>query len=169
MSLYNENARTVINAFLWEELKEADILSEEQYRLDDFTSEVIPIIPAQQLPEFNNLIGDKPYIIYDYEVEGYGDSWWICEEILTYTIVGNKTSTVVEIMELMVDLFRRVDDSGQDVQRFNPKTDKIKFYSVSLSSASSPVPFETEGGRVAGSVEISYKYSRILDSNGRFA
>jgi hypothetical protein len=69
----------------------------------------------------------------------------------------------------MIDLFRRVDESGKDVQKFNPKDDKVIFYTVSLESVSGPAPIELEGGRVAGIVEISYKYSRYLDPSGRFS
>ena len=102
MADYKKNARAVINSFLWDELKNSEILDEDQYRPDNFTKSVIPIIPSQEVPEFNNLMPDLPYIVYDYEVEGYGDKWWICEEILTYTIISNKVSEVVEIMEFMV-------------------------------------------------------------------
>ena len=165
---YKINARSILNSFLWEELKDSGILIEDQYRPDNFTKSVIPIIPSQEVPEFNNLMPELPYIIYDYEVEGYGDKWWICEERMLYTIIANQVSQVAEIIELMIDLFRRVDESGQDVQKFNPKDDKVIFYTVSLENASGPAPVELEGGRVAGIVEISYKYSRYLDSSGRF-
>ena len=165
---YKINARSILNSFLWEELKDSGILIEDQYRPDNFTKSVIPIIPSQEVPEFNNLMPELPYIIYDYEVEGYGDKWWICEERMLYTIIANQVSQVAEIIELMIDLFRRVDESGQDVQKFNPKDDKVIFYTVSLENASGPASVELEGGRVAGIVEISYKYSRYLDSSGRF-
>ncbi len=169
MADYTLNARTVINSFLWDQLKEYEIFEEDQYRIDDFTKEVVPIIPTQQVPEFNNLIGDKPYIIYDYEVHGYDDNWWICEESMLFTIVATKISKISEIIEFMIDLFRRFDDSGKDVQIFNPSSDKIIFYSINLQDASSPAPFDMEGGRMAASVEISYKYSRVLSPSGRFA
>ena len=69
----------------------------------------------------------------------------------------------------MINLFRRLDDSGKDIQAYNPQDDKIKFYSIGLSSASAPAPFDQEGGRMSGSVEIFYKYARILEDTGRFS
>jgi hypothetical protein len=168
MADYKQNARSIINSFLWEELKNSGILEEDQYRPDNFTKSVIPIIPSQEIPEFNNLMPELPYIIYDYEVEGYDDKWWICEESILYTVIANQVSEVVEIIELMIDLFRRIDESGKDLQAFNPKDNIIRFYTVSLTNVSGPAPIELEGGRVAGTVEISYKYSRYLDSSGRF-
>lgn len=168
MADYTKNARSIINAFLWDELKQSGILEETQYRPDNFAKSLIPIIPSQEVPEFNNLIPDLPYIIYDYEVEGYGDQWWICEEIMTYTIIANKVAQVVEIMEFMVDLFRRIDQSGKDLQKFNPSDNVVAFYTTELQNASGPGPIESEGGKVAGTVEISYKYARYLNSSGRF-
>jgi hypothetical protein len=159
MADYTKNARTVINGFLWESLKEDNILSADDYRPDGFTKALVPIVPLQEIPEFNNLLTDKTYITYDYEVEGYGDQWWICEERMLYTIISTNISKISEVTEFMIDLFRRLDDSGKD----------IKFYSIGLSSASAPAPFDQEGGRMSGSVEIFYKYSRIVDGAGRFS
>jgi hypothetical protein len=166
---YKQNARFVINSFLWEELQNTGILNSNDYRPDGSTKTLIPIIPSQELPEFNNLIPNKTYIVYDYQIEGYSDDWFICEESIIYSIVSTSYSKISEITELMIDLFRRVDLSGKDVQIFNPKEQLIKFYSVSLNSASSPTPFESEGSTMLGEVEISYKYSRILGDNGRFS
>lgn len=168
MANYKKNARSVINSFLWNELKEKGIMNASDYRPDNSTSLLVPIIPSQQVPEFNNLINDKTYIIYDYEVEGYSDDWWICHETMLYTIVSTEYSKIIEIMELMIDLFRRIDTTGMEVQEFNPDSDIVKFYSVSLESASSPIPFDNEGGRTSGMVQISYKYSRIVGADGRF-
>jgi len=168
MTIYKENARSIINSFLWEEIKESGVLDENDYRPDNFTKTLIPIIPAQEIPEFNNLLPDQTYIIYDYEINDYMDKWWICEEYMTYSIVGTKFGKVMEIIELMVDLFRRKDLSGKDLQSFNTNQDKIKFYSACLDSVTSPTPSEFEGGRIIGVVQITYKYSREVNSNGRF-
>ena len=116
----------------------------------------------------NNLIGDLPYIIYDYQIDSYGDEWWICEETVIYTIVSNSVSKIFEISEFMIDLFRRKDLSGKDLQIFNTEKSLIKFYSICLESVSSPEPYESEGGRMSASEEISYKYSSYFGDRGRF-
>jgi hypothetical protein len=168
MTIYRENARSIINSFLWDEIKTSEILDENDYRPDNFTKTLIPIVPAQEVPEFNNLLPEKTYIVYDYEINDYMDKWWICEEYMTYSIVGTKFGKVMELMELMVDLFRRKDLSGKDLQSFNTNPSKIKFYSACLDSVSSPSPAESEGGRIVGIVQITYKYSREVGSDGRF-
>jgi hypothetical protein len=166
MTDYTKNARTIINKFLWDEITNAEVLDPEDYRPDGFTKSIIPIIPAQQTPEMNNLLEDLPYIIYDYQVDSYGDEWWICEETILYTIVATSVSKISEISEFMIDLFRRKDLSGKDLQVFNTEHNLIKFYSICLESVSSPEPFDSEGGRMSGQVEITYKYSRFVESNG---
>lgn len=169
MADYKKNARSIVNSFLWNNLVNSEILLEDQYRPDGFTKSIVPIIPSQEVPELNNLLPEKEFIVYDYDVEGYGDQWWICEETMTYTIVGSKISKVVEISEFMVDLFRRVDVSGQDLQSFNTESQILTFYSVELNSVSGPTPVDMEGGRTAIMIEISYKYSRVVGDNGRFS
>lgn len=168
MTKYQETARSILNSFLWNELQQANILDNSDYRPDDFAKEIVPIIPAQEIPEFNNLIPDQTYIIYDYEINDYMDQWWVCEESMMYSIVGTKFSKVSEIIELMVDLFRRKDLSGKDLQTYNTNPTKIKFYSICLDSVSSPSPAETEGGRIIATVQITYKYSREVNSSGRY-
>lgn len=168
MADYKKNARSVINSYLWNELKSNNILLETDYRPDGFTNTLVPIIPSQQVPEFNNLISDKPYLVYDYEVDGYSDDWWICYEHMLYRIIATEYSKIVEITEFMIDLFRRIDITGSEIQKYNPDKDIVKFYSVSIDAASSQTPFETEGGRTYATVEISYKYSRVVGDEGRF-
>jgi hypothetical protein len=51
---------------------------------------------------------------------------------------------------------------------FNKDLEDFKFYSISLDSINSPKPMETEGGRLGGSIQICYKYSRAVDKDGRF-
>lgn len=168
MTDYDDNARSIINSFLWDELKSNLILNENDYRPDGFTNTITPIIPVQQLPEINNLLPGKPFILYDYEIMNYGEMWWICEEKILYTVVSTSISEISKISEFIVDLFRRKDLSGKDIQSFNTKSNILKFYAACLESVSSPEPFETEGGKLAGTVEISYKYSRDVNSQGRF-
>lgn len=169
MADYTKTSISIINSFLWSELINNNILSENDYRPDGFTSTIVPIIPTQEVPEINNLIPEATFIVYDFEVEGYSDDWWICEETAMYTIVSPNYSKIIEIIQFMVDLFRRVDITGQEVQEYNTSQSILKFYTVSINNSSSPTPFESEGGRMSATVEISYKYSRILGDQGRFS
>lgn len=166
---YSKSASFEIRSFLWEKLKEYNLLDENDYIADGFTNPLIPIIPSQQVPEFNNLIGDKPYIVYDIAVENYEpDAWWVCQESMLFSIVSTDYLKIFSITNAMIDLFRRMDDSAKDLNIFLGVDDTFKFYNLTVNMASAPSPFEEEGGRQIGQIEIMYRYSRNLDSGGRF-
>ena len=166
---YSDTAFSRVRLFVWDKLKEVGLLDPNDYIADGFIEPLVPIIPVQQVPEFNNLVGNKTYLIYDYDVKPYDeDSWWICEETIVFTVVSNDFNAIISITQFLVDLFRRMDDSATDVNTYNGSTSIFKFFNFILNSASSPSPFEEEGGRQMADIDISYKYSRVLDSNGRF-
>lgn len=165
---YTITAFGKIRSFLWDNLKSSGVLNSNDYIADGFIQPLVPIIPIQQVPEFNNLIGNKPYIIYDYDINYVDEMWWICEEKVVFSIVSTDFDKIVQITQFMVDLFRRMDESAGDLNDVEPSTTKFKFFTIMLSGASSPSPSDEEGGRLMGEVQITYKYSRFLDENGRF-
>ncbi|NDB84182.1 MAG: hypothetical protein EB127_15920, partial [Alphaproteobacteria bacterium] len=88
MADYSSIAVHDLNAYIWEQLKANNILLESDYYADGFAQALMPIIPAQQVPEFNNLLPGKPYIIYDNEVLPIEEQWWITHEVVHMMIVG---------------------------------------------------------------------------------
>ena len=166
---YTKLAISEIRNYLWTKLKEYNLLDPNDYIADGFDIPLVPIIPSQQVPEFNNLIGDKPYIVYDFSVEDYGDDqWWICQESALFSIVSTDYLLISAITNAMVDIFRRMDESARDLNTSIGASNLFKFHTFKLNMASAPAPFTEEGGRQIGQIEIMYKYSRNLDSNGRF-
>lgn len=165
---YNDTAQGRIRTFLWDELKANNILDENDYIADGFDIPLIPIIPVQQIPEFNNLIGDKPYLVYTFDNVSYSDTmWWVCHERLAFSIISADYGKIIQIMQFMTDLFRRLDESATDIN--NAQADsKFKFFMFAVVSMTSPEPFEQEGGRQMAMIELDFKYSRELDSKGRF-
>ena len=168
MTNYLKNARSVINNFLWDGIKENNILDEDDYRPDGFTKSIIPIIPTQEIPEFNNLLSGKTYIVYDFEISGYDEDWWMCYETITYSIISEDYSKMIELFEFMIDLFRRKDISGKELQISSNETDYFKFFSTCIDRVSSPDPYDFESGMAVATIEISYKYSRIIGDEGRY-
>lgn len=167
MTNYADSAISKIRDFLWSNLVNDEILNPNDYIADGFLKPIVPIIPTQQVPELNNLIGNQTYIVYDFDISSYSDQWWICEETALFSIISNDFSKIIEIINYMVDLFRRLDDVGKEINAALPNGTKFKFYYVSLDSATSPSPYMEEGGRQIGQVGIRYEYSRLL-TNGRF-
>lgn len=166
---YTLTAFSQIRNYTWEKLQDAKILDSNNYIADGFIEPLVPIIPVQQVPEFNNLVGNSAYLIYDYDTSSYSDEWWVCEETIKFNVVSNEFSKIIQISQFLIDLFRRMDSSAVDLNTWQGSNAKFKFFSFTLLGASSPSPSDEEGGRVMSEIQISYKYSRVLDSDGRFS
>ena len=166
---YTKTAISEIRTYLWDLLKDYNLLDPNDYIADGFDTPLIPIIPSQQVPEFNNLVGDKPYIVYDFSIENYEpDQWWICQESALFSIVSRDYTKIVAITNAMVDIFRRMDESARDLNTVITASNLFRFYNFTVNMASAPAPFMEEGGRQIGQIEIMYKYSRNTNSGGRF-
>lgn len=165
---YKDSAVNRLRTYLWAIMQEDGILNKDDYIADGFDQPLVPIIPVQEIPEFNNLVGDKTYIVYSFETEEYGDDWWICRDNITFSIISRDYSKSIEIINYLIDVFRRMDESARDINNYLTDAIKFKFFSTYINSVQSPAPTEEEGGRMISEVSVAVKYSRYLDSNGRF-
>lgn len=168
MATYDEFPFSPIRTLLWNELKDTGVLDENDYWSESFKQHLNPIIPSQQVPEFQNLLPGNPYIVYDVETIGYDSEFWICSEIATLNVVGNSYIKVYTILELIKDLFRRFDVSAHDINSSSPNS-LYRFLKTSIDSIYSPEYGEDEGGLVSGIIRIQYEYVREIDSStGRY-
>lgn len=166
---YNALASKDIRTFLWDLLKNAEILDEKDYYVDGFCDDaLIPIIPSQQVPEFNNLLPGKTYIYYDYEVLPSTEQWWITDEIMTLNIVGFDYDQINKIFNYITEIFRRYDMSALWTNHYYDEANWFKFHYIRIESIQSPVPFQSEGGPIIGEIQLNYCYSRVTDYNGMF-
>lgn len=165
---YNSLAIYEINSFLWEKLQTANLFDKNEYYVGEFADFVIPIIPAQQIPEFNNLIPGKSYIVYDYETKPTLEHWWITEEVITYSVLSQSYDQINKILNFMSDTLRRYDDSAKDINNFVTASSNFNYHYLYLDRLLSPEPFQTEGGFMLGQADICIQYTRKLDQSGRF-
>jgi len=166
---YTRVASYDVRYFLWQELQNAGLLSSNDYYADGFTQPLVPIIPAQQVPEFNNLLPSKPYIIYDVMQKGFGSTWWISEETMTFEITSVNPNQIQTIINFIIDLFRRYDKSAGDVNLELTAGSPYRFLWFNLESADPVQAFQNEGGFMTGMLTIHYAYTRETDSNtGRY-
>ena len=168
MTDYNKTAIGEIRDFLWKNLKQDGILKESDYIADGFTRSLVPIIPTQQVPEFNNLMSGKTYIVYDFNIYSYGEDYWICEENASFMIVSSDYGKIVQIINYMVDLFRRMDDAAKDLNIEYMGNTPFKYHLFYIDGVEGPQPTEEEGGNMIGTVDVTFKYSREIGPNGRF-
>jgi len=162
------DAMLEIRKFLWAELLEAKIFDEDDYYSDNIGSAIVPIIPVQQSPEMNQFLSGKKHIIYDKIGLSYEDNWLICCEQILFTVYSTDVSEIHEIRNFMTDLFRRMDDSAKDVNRFESLNNKFKFYSIFIADISPTEPSEELKGFLSTDIILEAKYSRITDQTGRF-
>jgi len=169
MPNYKLDAMFELRKFLWEKLKAANIFNPNDYYSDNLDETIIPILPIQQAPEMNQFLSGKKHIVYDKIGLSYENNWLICCEQILFTIYSTEVIDIVEIRNFMTDQYRRMDDSARDVNYWDKLSNKFKFHSIFIADISPTAPSEELQGFFAADVILEVKYSRITDSNGRFA
>jgi hypothetical protein len=168
MTDYNDLAVFAIRKYIWQKLQDAGILNANDYYVDSLGTYLVPIIPSQQVPEFNNLLPGKTYIVYDFEVKRIPIQWWMTEELLTLAAFSQNYDVLNKIGNLFNDLFRRYDESATDVNTYIASNTNFIFHHILIDSIFSPEPFKNEGDYQAAQTMITYSYSRKTDGYGRF-
>ena len=166
---YKLDALIELRKYLWQELTTIGIFDEADYYSDNLMSTIIPLIPIQQQAELSQFLSGKKHIVYDKISAGYDTNWLICNEQFLFTIYSTDVSEINEIRNFMTDLFRRMDESAQDINRWADLSDKFKFHSIYLSDISATTPSEELQGFLSTDVVLEVKFSRITDGLGRFA
>jgi len=165
---YKLDAMLELRKFLWSSLKTAGIFDDEDYYSDNLNESIVPIIPVQQAAEMNQFLSGKKHIVYDKIGMSYEDNWAVCCEQMLFTIYSTEISDINEIRNFMTDQFRRMDDSARDVNQFATLSNKFRFHSIFIADISPTEPSEEIQGFFSADVILEVKYSRILDSEGRF-
>ncbi len=172
---YSLSAAKIIIDYLWANLKSTNILSQDDYQLDlinqvDLPNDgLVPIIMSQQDMINYDALDGKTHIVYDWVSDGYEENWLICRDSMMFTIYSKYPTKILEIQNLILDLFRRMDDSARDLNNTLSNTSPFIFYSFSLADMLSPEPQREKSGWFAAQAVIRYKYGRqISSSTGRF-
>lgn len=165
---YKIDAMFELRKFLWTQLKLTGLFDQDDYYSDNLGSEIIPIIPVQQLPEMDQFLNGKKHIIYDKIGLSYEENWLICCEKVLFTIYSTDITEIYEIRNLMTDLFRRMDESAKDVNSLKT-TNKLIFHNVMIVETTPIEPSLELQGFLSTDVILEVKYSRVTDRLGRFA
>lgn len=168
MTVYSDIASSQIRKYVWGQIQQAGLLDIQNYYADGFDDPLIPIIPSQQIPEFNNLLPGKTYMIYDYEVKTVPVQWWMTEESMSISVISQNYEKINELTNFMHDLFRRYDESAKNINDYFNNSSSFIFHHTMIESIFSPEPFSTEGDYQIGTIAFAYNYSRKTESSGRF-
>jgi hypothetical protein len=164
---YSIDAMYEIRRHLWEELTLSKLIKPSDYYIENTGNEIIPIIPVQQQPDLNQFLSGKTHIVYDKIGMSYEDNWMICCEKLLFTIYSTDVSEINSIRNLMIDVFRRMDDSARDLN-LSRNTDKLIFHNTMVVETTPTEPSMELQGFLATDVILEVKYSRTTDRLGRF-
>lgn len=167
MTDYSIDAMYEIRRHLWEELTVNHILKSSDYYLENIASEIIPILPVQQQAEMDQFLSGKTHIVYDKISTSYEENWMICTEKMIFTIYSVDFDQINTIRNLMIDVFRRMDDSAKDLNA-SKNTDKIIFHSTYVAEITPTEPSEELQGFLSSDVVIEVKFSRTTGRLGRF-
>jgi hypothetical protein len=165
---YNYDVMLDLRKHLWSQLKSNSLFEASDYYSDNLGEELIPIIPVQQQAEMNQFLSGKKHIVYDKIGMSYEDNWVICCEQILFTIYSTDISEINQIRNLMMDLYRRMDESARDANLYSGISQKFKFYSIFVADISPTAPSEELAGFLSTDVVLEVKYARHVDSNGRF-
>ena len=168
MADYTSLAVHDLRSYIWEKLKADEILSESDYYADGYTEPLVPIIPSQQIPEFNNLLPGKLYMTYDNEVLPIDEQWWVTHEMINLMVVSPDHDKINTVTNYLLDLLKRYDDSAGEIRRSNILSNNFIFHYTAINRIKSPAPMKQEGGLRVGQISILYCYSRKNNSEGRF-
>jgi hypothetical protein len=167
MTNYGIDAMYEIRKHLWQELLANNIIDQNAYYSDNLGESIIPIIPVQQAPEMNQFLSGKTHIVYDKIGSTYEENWMICCEKISFTIYSVDFAEINIIRNMMMDVFRRMDDSARDLNR-SRSTDKLIFHNTLILEMSPTEPSTELAGFLAADVILEVKYSRTVGQNGRF-
>jgi hypothetical protein len=176
---YTKDPIKYVKDILWAELLSNEILDDNDYLIQGTSTKLVPIIPVQQQQEFVEYFSDAPFIVYDTDIIEYDTDWWICKERVYFTIYSNSYSKMREISFLILDLFRRFDESARDIDNYSRNEENYAssaindgtfiYHYFAVQGISETYPSEEEAGRYANQIDIVMSYSRNVGATGRFA
>lgn len=164
MTDYSYVASYDVRRVLLDELYNHGVIDPNDYYADGFSDPLEPVIPAQQVPEFNNLLPGKTYIVYDIQLKPVPVQWWMSEETITLDVVSRDPAKIQSIINLIIDLFRRYDLSAKDFNISLASNSPFTYYFFKVESADPVQAFAYEGGFMNGMISIGYAYTREVNT-----
>lgn len=166
---YRSNGVHKLNKYLWAHLKDFQYdgvnYAFAEYR--GVTPEIAlePIIPTQQIPEFTDIAGGAPFIVYNFRENPKGD-FWLSRETCSYVVYDPNEDRLRAIKNFITDLFKRWDWSAQAVNSYLDTNNitGFEFKEIHVFTATGPNTTSDEGGRQTANIVLSYVYA--VDNDG---
>ena len=169
---FKDDAIFDVRAKLWDELVSTGIFLEEDYYSDNLQETIIPIFPVQQQPEMDQFLNGKKHIVYDKISTKIDVDWFITRDQILFTLYSTQYDEVIEMLNLIIDLFRRFDDSADETNSHGAASHGLggphKFHSISVVDINPISPSEELQGYFEGQIVIEAMYSRKISPIGRY-
>lgn len=163
MTDYSQSGVHQLNKWLWSKLNSFIWDGTNRAFVDYDGTGLVPIITPQQEPEFANAAGGPPFVTYAYTTS-FVQQWFVTGELAVYTVWDSNEARLRKIHTYMVDLLKRWDWTAQDINSFPGTT--FDFKEVHVVTATGPGMHDAEGGRLPATINVRYRYSNDLDSDG---
>jgi hypothetical protein len=172
MTDYSYSAYADINRYIWNQLTASGVLSSSSYISGITGGVILPFTPAQEEPLIANTFDDNPYFVFDVlttqNSTSSSDAWWVERDELTYVIYGPDLNKINQIINVIKESCRRMDESAKQVNRTSGISGKYWFQTVSVEWVEQAEPSKSEAGRLSASIQICYNYARVEDSDGLY-
>jgi len=168
MTDYTRVASYDVTSAIWTELQNAGLFNSNDYLPDGFDVPLIPIFPAQQIPEMNNLLPGKPYFTYDVSQKNFNTQFWIVQEEMTLEFVSRNNAQINTVLNFLLDLLRRYEKSATDIN-VDVAGSPYRFLYFKIDSTDPVQAFTDEGGYMSAVFTFTYSYTREVDQGtGRY-
>lgn len=169
VSNYNLVGTYELNKWIWSKLQTFDWKTGER-AFKDYTGaggtvNLIPMIQGGQVPDFTNLAGGPPFIVFNYSTGG-GIHWECTYEQTAYLIWDSNSARLRAVQNYMADLLKRFEWTAAEVNDFLGTTTPFDFKYTNVTTVTSPDPALTEMGRQKGLVVVAHEYTRDMDQRG---
>lgn len=159
---YDLNAVHAINRFLWMRLTTDGILSPADY------GDRVPIIPRQQVPEFNAV--NAPFIVYNWTIPPIGSDWFRASEQIVYLIYSYDARDHRVLLNYMRSLLDRAEGAAGEVNNYVWSIDaryrKFTIHDIRMDMANAPLPIGEENSRMESMITFTVDYVVDLDPTG---
>lgn len=154
-----------LNRYIWAKIEEAGILDKANY------GGLTPIIPTMEVAQFTqamdaqNGIKSFPYIVYNWNTNGYAQDWFQSSDQIIYLINATDGKKLRELILLILDHFKRYDESAQAVNDFiqgSALSDKYKAYhykSINIQSATGGSYASQENEPITAMITVKATYT----------
>lgn len=154
-----------VNKYLWGKLVSGGVLSASDYSTTDFGIAIVPIVPAQEIPELANHFDNKAYLVYDVMTvtsdAGNNDEWWLTKDEVTYGIYCPDYAKVTEIANCITDAMVKQDESARAIRLTAGISGKFYFHNCDVPWVDIQKGPKQEAGRFTGTIQVTYNYSNV--------